>query len=85
MSLSAADVSKLKALVRLGQELLDSVEPSGSQKGKAVASGKRIRRSGKELAAFRKMLKAERKKGARVEELAAKHGVSTAYVYQLGL
>jgi hypothetical protein len=43
-----------------------------------------MRRAGKELVAFRKMLKAERKKGVRVEELAEKHGVSTAYIYQLG-
>jgi len=47
-------------------------------------AGKRTRRTGKNLIAFRKMLKAERKKGARVEELAEQHGVSTAYIYRLG-
>jgi hypothetical protein len=45
--------------------------------------GKRVRRTGKELIQFGKMLKAERKKGVSVAELARKHGVSTAYVYSL--
>lgn len=84
LSLSAADVTKLKNLIRLAQELLKSVEPSGSKKSKPANSGKRTRRSGKELAAFRKMLKAERKKGVSAAELAEKHGVSSAYIYQLG-
>jgi hypothetical protein len=53
-------------------------------KGVKPEAGKRTRRTGKNLIAFRKMLKAERKKGARVEELAEQHGVSTAYIYRLG-
>jgi hypothetical protein len=44
---------------------------------------KRTRRSGKALVQFRKMLKAERKKGVRVLALARKHGISTAYIYYL--
>ena len=86
MSLSSADIKKLKDLIRLAQELLASAEPTSarSTKGQKSDAGKRIRRAGKELVAFRKMLKAERKKGVRVEELAEKHGVSTAYIYQLG-
>ena len=42
-----------------------------------------MRRTGKDLLAFRKMLKAERKRGVSVAELAEAHGVSTAYIYQL--
>src|SRR3954447_25033790 len=87
MPSSSTQAAKLKNIIRMAQELLDSIEPgkSGNTKSSKAASGQRIRRSGKELVAFRKMLKAERKKGMRVEELAGKHGVSTAYIYQVGL
>ncbi|MEY3552734.1 MAG: hypothetical protein RL735_1082, partial [Pseudomonadota bacterium] len=34
-------------------------------------------------AAFRKMLLSERKRGTPVAELARKHGITTAYIYQL--
>ena len=44
------------------------------------SNGTRKRRSKKEVAALKKMLKAERKAGVPVAELAAKHGVSTAYI-----
>jgi hypothetical protein len=86
MSLSPNEISNLKKLISLAHELLASAEPTmkRASKGTKLEGGKRTRRSGKELAAFRKMLKAERKRGARAEELAEKHGVSTAYIYQLG-
>jgi hypothetical protein len=44
----------------------------------------RIRRSGKDLIAFRKAIRAERKAGVPVATIAAKHGISPAYIYQLG-
>ena len=86
MPSSTTQAAKLTNIIRLAQELLDSIEPGKSEKkaSSKAASGQRIRRSGKELVAFRKMLKAERKRGVRVEELASKHGISTAYIYQLG-
>jgi hypothetical protein len=85
-------ITKLKTLLRLAQELLSEAEASGGRrvatnaaaKGKAASATKRVRRSGKELIAFRKMLKAERKKGVPVEELARKHGISTTYIYTMG-
>jgi hypothetical protein len=43
----------------------------------------RIRRSGKELAQFRRMLRDQRKKGIPVAELARQHGISSAYIYML--
>ena len=43
----------------------------------------RTRRVGKELLEFRKLLKKERKSGIPVAELAAKHGVTSSYIYQL--
>jgi hypothetical protein len=84
-------IAKLKTLVRLAQELLSEAEARrGSlvadksvSQGKNAPATKRGRRSGKELVAFRKMLKAERKKGVPVTELARKHGISTAYIYGL--
>ncbi len=86
MSLSPNEITKLKKLISLAQELLASADPKMELAAKRtkLAVGRRTRRSGKELAAFRKMLKGERKKGLRVEEIASKHGVSTAYIYQLG-
>jgi hypothetical protein len=84
-------ITKLKTLLRLAQELLNEVEAAGggrvatnaAAKGKAVPADRRVRRSGKELVAFRKMLKAERKTGVPVTELARKHGISTAYIYRM--
>jgi hypothetical protein len=52
-------------------------------KPKPSSRRKLIRRGGKELVAFRNMLKIERKKGTSVAELAKRHGISTAYIYAL--
>ncbi len=48
-----------------------------------AAKGKRTRRTGAELIAFREMLASERSSGVPVAEIAKKHGVSSAYIYQL--
>lgn len=86
MSLSPNEITKLKKLISIAQELLVIAEPTTKRgaKSKTTEPGKRTRRTGKNLVAFRKMLKAERRSGLRVEEIASKHGVSTAYIYQLG-
>lgn len=84
-------ITKLQTLIRLAQELLSEAEARGGSpvaarsvsESKNAPAAKRGRRSGKELIAFRKMLKAERKKGVPVTELARKHGISTAYIYGL--
>lgn len=100
MALTATEVTKLKQLIRLASDLLESAVSadrddvsvvSFKRQGKSAARKKqqaqpiekRQRRSGKELVAFRKMLKSERKKGVPVAELAEKHGISTAYIYSL--
>jgi hypothetical protein len=87
MSLSPTEVAKLKKLISLARELLASAEPATKLAAKDAPKqpGRRARRTGKDLVAFRKMLKAERKKGVRVEDLAQKHGISTTYIYQLGV
>ena len=84
MSLSARELSQLKKIVALAQGLIDKAEaaPTKEKAAKKGTTG-RIRRSGKELAAFRKMLKAERKRGVPAAELAEQHGVSKAYIYTL--
>jgi len=82
LSLGPKQVSELRRLVKIAEGLIAA---SGSSSSKAIKknSGKRLRRSGKELIRFRKMLKAERKKGIPAAELARKHKVSSAYIYTL--
>lgn len=84
MALTPAQISKLKQLIRLANDLLSTDEPTkkGASKPRQ-ATEKRRRRSGKELVAFRRMLKSERKKGTPVAELARLHGISTAYIYSI--
>jgi hypothetical protein len=84
MSLSIRELSQLKKIVALAQGLIDKAEAApADQKASTKSATKRIRRSGKELAAFRKMLKAERKRGVSATDLAKEHGVSMAYIYTL--
>jgi hypothetical protein len=73
-----------------GRSVSKKVAKSGAKSGvkatgkaQSAADGKRRRRTGKELADFRKMLVAERKRGVPVADLAEKHGISAAYIYQL--
>ena len=84
MSLSARELSKLQQIVKIASDLISRAEttPPVTESTKKSAD-KRIRRTGKDLAAFRKMLKAERKRGVAVSELAQQHGISTAYIYSL--
>jgi hypothetical protein len=78
---------KLRKLAANLEELATALEAQGNMpasKGKIGKSAPaRTRRSKKDVAALKKMLKAERKSGVPVAELAAKHGVSTAYIYML--
>jgi hypothetical protein len=88
MSLSAKEITQLKKLISIAEQLIkqsSAAEASASTKKSSRASGavKRVRRTGKELVAFRKMLIAERKKGITASELSRTHGVSQAYIYQL--
>ena len=88
MSLSAKEITQIKKLISIAEQLTkqsSAAEASASTKKSSGASGavKRVRRSGKELIAFRKMLIAERKKGITAAELSRTHGVSQAYIYQL--
>lgn len=81
--LTKREINKLNKIIESLQEMLAkaSSEPAAAVAKKSGPT--RTRRTGKELAAFRKMLKTERKAGASAAELAKKHGVSSAYIYQL--
>lgn len=81
MALTSKELKELETLLRRAQELLKRA--TSSSNGKATTST-RIRRSGKDLIAFRKAIRAERKAGVPVAKIAQKHGVSPAYIYQLG-
>ena len=85
MSLSKRQIRQLKNIIASSQAILDAAsnEPAGGKGNAAAKRPKRVRRSGKELIAFRKALKAERKKGVPVAEIARKNNVSPAYIYQL--
>lgn len=73
MSLSVREVALINKAIK-------ALEKMVAQNGR---SKRRVRRSGKELVAFRKMLLAERKKGVPVATLAKKHGISRTYIYLL--
>jgi hypothetical protein len=82
LAFNSQQISQLNRIIKVAQNLL-----SRDKAAKAIGkhqNGKRIRRTGSELVRFRKMLKAERKKGTSVNLLARKHGISTAYIYTLG-
>ena len=89
MSLSAKEITQLKKLISIAEQLIkqssasEASEASTKKSSKASGAVKRVRRTGKELIAFRKMLIAERKKGITAAELSRTHGVSQAYIYQL--
>jgi|LauGreDrversion4_2_1035121.scaffolds.fasta_scaffold61085_2 hypothetical protein len=77
MALTQSDRNRIRKIIQLAEDILED------NAGSAERRPRRIRRSGKELTAFRKMLLNERKRGIPVAELARKHGITTAYIYQL--
>ena len=84
MALTKRQIGQLQKIVDTVQALIADADGAEPQRGKGNgARNVRTRRSGKELVAFRKMLRAERKKGVPVAEIAQRHKVSKAYVYQL--
>ena len=81
--LSAPQLRKLNRIITLAQQLIDENKRARMFGWNGSAKQRRIRRTGKELVEFRRMLKVERKKGIPVAELARKHGISSAYIYML--
>jgi hypothetical protein len=81
MARTATIAKKLRKIAASLEELATSLESFPRGNGKSVTT--RTRRSKKEVVALKKLLKSERKAGVPVAELAAKHGVSSAYIYML--
>jgi hypothetical protein len=80
MAIEMKEIANLKRIIALAEKTIRSAAKNGN----GTRHGKRrIRRSGSELVQFRKMLKAERKKGVPVATIARKHNVSSAYIYQI--
>jgi DNA invertase Pin-like site-specific DNA recombinase len=87
MSLTNKEMTELKKIVARAKELI--VKAQGNEKATAKTFARRTitsarRRTGKELEAFRRMLKAERKAGVPVAQIAKKNGITPAYIYQMG-
>jgi hypothetical protein len=76
--LSAQQIRKLNRIITLAQQMIDE-----SKEARMSGRRMRIRRSGKELVQFRRLLREQRKKGIPVAELARQHGISSAYIYML--
>lgn len=92
MALNAQEITKLRRIIAIVEKLIvEHPKPTrgrpalqnGNGATKELQNGKRIRRTGKELVQFRRMLKAERRKGVSVAVLARRHHISAAYIYQL--
>ena len=85
MAFTVQEVATLHRIRKLAGNLLkkDDGALGKARKAKHAKTNTRKRRTGRELVQFRKMLKAERKKGIPVSEMARKHGISTAYIYLL--
>jgi hypothetical protein len=84
MSLTAKEVAELRKLVARAKELIAKAEGQSVKSTARRSTSVRVRRSGKDLVTFRRMLKAERKAGVPVGELAKKHCVTPSYIYQMG-
>lgn len=85
MQLSKKQISQLIKIIETTQRIIaDAKNGKSAPKTAAVKNGStRTRRTGKDLAAFKKMIFAERKAGVSVADLAEKHGVTPSYLYQM--
>jgi hypothetical protein len=79
--LNSQQVAKLNRIIGIAQNLIAASKEDRSDR--LAGKSRRIRRTGQELVKFRRLLKAERKKGVPVAELARRHGISSAYIYML--
>ena len=84
MQLSKRQINQLTKIVSAAQQLLAEARTSGAKpSGRVNAGSPTRRRRGKELTAFKKTIKAERRAGASVADLAQKFSVTPSYIYQL--
>ena len=83
MQLTKKQISQLIKILETTQQILADANREVPSSGARGEGGTRTRRTGKDLVAFKKAVKAERKAGASVSELAQKYGVTPSYLYQL--
>jgi hypothetical protein len=87
MSFSPREIAQLRKIVSIAETLLAKAQTPKSGRLKGVGSAAKprggVRRKGKELVAFRKMILGERKRGTPVTEIARKHGITPNYIYQM--
>jgi hypothetical protein len=85
MKLSKTENAQFRKLMATCESILSKSSGAGAKKAASTrgTKPKRVRRLGEDLAAFRKLIMSERKRGVPVSELAKKHGVTSAYIYML--
>lgn len=83
MQLSKKQISQLIKILETTQQILADASRERPSSGTREQTGTRTRRTGKDLVAFKKAIKAERKAGASVADLSRKYGVTPSYLYQL--
>ena len=74
---------KLEKIIAMAQGLLSDLEKGTSNGKRAVAKGKRKRRTAEEAKKMRTDVLAALKAKKSVPEIARRHNVSTAYIYML--
>jgi hypothetical protein len=85
MTLTTKEITELKKIVARANQLIAKANGRETVKTSARRStSAKTRRTGKDLLAFRRMVKAERKAGVPVAAIAKKHGVTPSYIYQIG-
>ena len=82
MSLTPRQERYLAKITRLVEAIQTEAKKAEGKNGKADGKSRR-RRSAEDAAKMRAAILAERAKGTSAAKLAAKYGVSTAYVYMI--
>ena len=82
MSLTPLQERYLAKITQLVEAIQTEARKSDSKTGKVSGKGRK-RRSAEDAAKMRAIILAERAKGTSAAKLAAKYGVSTAYIYMI--
>ena len=82
MNLNKKELELLKTLRNLTSKLLEE-KSSEEASARSKLKGTRKRRSRKEAAKVKQEIIAARARGVAVKKISEKHGVTTAYVYQI--
>jgi len=80
MKLTQAERAFLTTFSGIAEKLLSGSKPKANG-----GSGKRTRRSSADAAKLQKQIRAARKRKVPVTDIAEKFGVTTSYIYQIGM